>query len=217
LLKLHKVKKFFRKLIFLTITMLLLFILINSFLQSNFKKYRADTPAFNSITYISEESLIKKINGVNKLITLELELSQMAIIDKSLGDLDFLKKYKRIKFFADCSYHIDLSKIGEEDITINPEEKTLSITVPKPDIYNISINEDKTIFEESQNGFLRFGEVKLSTEEFNSLQNEVLTNFEEKLKRDEIYEEALNKSKISIEELLSSLIKEEVEIKIYFK
>ncbi|NLL30653.1 MAG: DUF4230 domain-containing protein [Clostridiales bacterium] len=151
------------------------------------------------------------------MITLELELSQMAIIDKSLGDLDFLKKYKRIKFFADCSYHIDLSKIGEEDITINPEEKTLSITVPKPDIYNISINEDKTIFEESQNGFLRFGEVKLSTEEFNSLQNEVLTNFEEKLKRDEIYEEALNKSKISIEELLSSLIKEEVEIKIYFK
>ena len=95
------------------------------------------------------------------MITLELELSQMAIIDKSLGDLDFLKKYKRIKFFADCSYHIDLSKIGEEDITINPEEKTLSITVPKPDIYNISINEDKTIFEESQNGFLRFGEVKV--------------------------------------------------------
>ena len=64
--------------------------------------------------------------------------------------------------------------------------------------------------------FLDLERLKLSTEEFNSLQNEVLTNFEEKLKRDEIYEEALNKSKISIEELLSSLIKEEVEIKIYF-
>src|SRR5690606_24561867 len=98
--------------------------------------------------------------------------------------------------------------IKEEDIIINQEKKLLFLTVPKPKIYNISINEDKTIFEASQNGFLRFGEIKLSTEEFNSLQDEVLTNFEEKLKGNEIYQEALNKSKISLENFLLSLIKE---------
>lgn len=215
--KINKTKKFFKKIIFRIIIILLFFILINSFLQGKFRKYKADTPSFNNISYISEESLIRKINGVNKLITLELELSQIVTIDKSIGNLDLLKKYKRINFFADCSYYIDLSIIKEEDIIINQEKKLLFLTVPKPKIYNISINEDKTIFEASQNGFLRFGEIKLSTEEFNSLQDEVLTNFEEKLKGNEIYQEALNKSKISLENFLLSLIKEDLEIKIYFK
>jgi len=215
--KIYKTQKFLKSLFFKIFIFILLFISLTYFLQDNFKNYKADSPTINNTSYISEESLIRKINGVNKLITLELELSQRVTIDKSIGNLDFLKKYKRINFFADCSYFIDLSKISEEDLIISPEKNSLSLTVPKPKIYNISINENKTVFEASQNGFLRFGEIKLSTEEFHSLQNKVLDNFEERLKSNEIYEEALNKSKISLQNFLSSLIKENIEIKISFK
>jgi Protein of unknown function (DUF4230) len=154
---------------------------------------------------------------VNKLITLELELSQMVTIDKSLGNLELLKKYKKVTFFADCSYYIDLSKISNEDIIIDSSKGILTLTVPKPEVYDISINEDKTTFEESENGLLRFGEIKLSTEEFNNLQNGVNISFEEKLKADDIFKEALSRSKSSVETWLNNLINEKVKVYLYFK
>lgn len=171
----------------------------------------------NILNITTEENLINEIKNTSKIIPLEVELSKIISIDKSWGDLEIFQKYKRIKFFANCSFYIDLSNLKEEDITINENQKTLTITVPSPKVFTVDIIRDKTIYEESSNGLLRFGEVMLTSEELESIHEDVYKSFEETLNETEIYEQAISNSKTALTNLFRKVIGNDIDINISFK
>lgn len=185
------------------------------FLGSKSQLNRTEKININNLKIISEESLVREIKNVNKIIPLEVELSQTITIDKSWGDFDVFKKFKQIKFFANCSYSVDLSQITTEDIDIN--ENKLSINLPNPQIFSINIDRDKTIFEDSSNGLFRFGEIKLTSEEFEIIQDEVCKSFEETMKNDEMYNKVVSSTKLSLEKLVEQITLEKMKINVSFK
>lgn len=209
----NRVRNFFIIFFILSLTLLV----CKLFFNYRYKRSINDLSDLSTFKIISEESLIKEIKNVNKIIPLEVELSKIITIDKSWGNLEVFQKFKRIKFFANCSYSIDLSNLTTNDINIDNKKNELSITFPNPEIFSININREKTVYEDSSNGLLRFGEIKLTSEEFNLIQSEVQKNFEETMKDDEIYEKVLSNSKISIENLLNQITDKKMSINIYFK
>ena len=68
---------------------------------------------------LTEDTIINKIKDVNKLIPLEIELSQTLTVDNTYFNLDIFKKSKKITFFANCSYSIDFSSLSNNNIKIN--------------------------------------------------------------------------------------------------
>lgn len=215
-LKLYKLKI---KLVIILIVVIMFFPIF-LFLKNLYSIKNISFPVINPVNtskFISEESLVKRINNVNKLITLELELTQIVTIDQSYGNLDILKKYKRIKFYSNCSYYIDLSQITKDDLFYSEDLNILNLTIPSPNIYNISIDKEKSNEETSVNGFLRFGEIKLTTEEFKTLELEVIKTLEEKLNTPPLFDEAKVKTKVSIENLIKDFVSEEVTLNISFK
>lgn len=206
-----------KKIIKFLLLILLLFTLIISLINLNWKNTSKDIQNINNVDIISEEILINEIKNTNKIIPLEIELSKIITIDKSFGNLEIFEKYQRIKFFANCSFYIDLSSITDKDIKMNKNNSTLDISIAKPEIFNIDILRDKIIFEDTSNGLLRFGDIKLSSEEFNSIQEMVVDSFKETLQDKEIYDKALINSKISITQLLQPIIGKDFTINISFK
>lgn len=214
-----KLYKFKIKLVIIFIVVIMFFPFF-LFFKNLYNTKNISFPVINPINtskFISEESLVKRINNVNKLITLELELTQTVTIDQSYGNLDILKKYKRIKFYSNCSYYIDLSQITKDDLFYNKDLNILNLTIPNPNIYNISIDKEKSNEETSVNGFLRFGEIKLTTEEFKTLELEIIKTLEEKLNTPPLFDEAKVKTKVSIENLIKDFVSEEVTLNISFK
>lgn len=209
----NRIKTYFKIFLILLLVLLGYKLFLGYKSQSNNLKHSS----IDNIKIISEESLVKEIKSVNKIIPLEVELSKLITIDKSWGDFDIFQKYKRIKFFANCSYSIDLSQITTEDIHIDDKNKKIDITLSNPDIYSININREKTVYEDSSNGLLRFGEIKLTSEEFDSIQEEVFKSFEETMRSDEIYNKVISNTKISLEKLLDQIISEDIDINISFK
>lgn len=209
----NRIKTYFKIFLILLLVLLGYKLFLGYKSQSNNLKHSS----IDNIKIISEESLVREIKSVNKIIPLEVELSKLITIDKSWGDFDIFQKYKRIKFFANCSYSIDLSQITTEDIHIDDKNKKIDITLSRPDIYSININREKTVYEDSSNGLLRFGEIKLTSEEFDSIQEEVFKSFEETMRSDEIYNKVISNTKISLEKLLDQIISEDIDINIYFK
>jgi len=179
-------------------------------------------PSYSSINKISDikistkDSIIDKIHNTNKIIPLELELSQSVIIDNSWGDLDILKKYKNITYFAVCSYMIDLSKISTNDISINNTSKTISITVPNPTIYLIDFDYDKTQYEESINGLLRFGNISIPPEDSIRIENDVKIKLKEKMLEDSLYSKSTKASKESISNLLRQILGQDFNVSVNF-
>lgn len=211
--KKNNIKKYFKFFLILTLTLLICKLLLGYKSHSNDLKHSN----IDNIKIISEESLVKEIKSVNKIIPLELELSKIITIDKSWGEFDIFEKYKRIKFFANCSYSIDLSQITTNDIHIDNRNKALNITLSNPEIFSININREKTIYEDSSNGLFRFGEIKLTSEEFDSIQEEVYKSFEETMKNDEIYNKVISNTKISLEKLIDQITEEKMNITVSFK
>lgn len=208
-----KIKKFIKFICIISI----LFITIICVINLNWKNISRDYKNMESINIITEENLINEIKNTNKIIPLEVELSKLITIDKSIGNIDVFEKYKRIKFFANCSYYIDLSNLTDEDIQMDERNTTLNITIPSPEIFSINIIRDKTVYEDTSNGLLRFGDIKLTSEEFDTIQEEVYTSFNETLQSEEIYDKAISSSRLSLTNLIKQIVGKDIEINVSFK
>lgn len=120
-----------------------------------------------------------------------------------------LKKVKGITFYGKGSYSLDFSNIDKGNIKIDKSQNSISITLPKPIVEDVTIYEEKTVYETTTNGLLRFGDIKLSPEQTISISKEVKKLMKDKMVEDELYSSAETNAKSSIEKLLRPLFPNE--------
>ncbi|NRS86680.1 hypothetical protein BD780_003905 [Clostridium tetanomorphum] len=154
---------------------------------------------------ITSEAIINKIHEKKELIIMEAELSDKVVLDDSWGNFAVFKKITYINFNGKGIYTVDLSKIKAENITMQPNIKTIYINVPKPEIKSITINEEKTSYE-TEKGILRFGEITLSPAENQIMTQKVKERMKEKLSESDMINKALINTKKSIKEIILSVL-----------
>ncbi len=160
----------------------------------------------NTTKFISQESIVDKIHETQKIIPLETDLEERILIDDSWGDWEVFKKVKGMVFYGKGSYSIDFASIDKNNIVINNSSNIINITLPKPQIEDIALYEDKTLYETTTNGLLRFGEIKLSPEENSTICKEVKDKMKEKMLQDDLYSMAESKSQEAVKNILSPLL-----------
>lgn len=198
------------KKIFLFLLILLVFIYIKY--PTKIQKLLPQSLNIQSNNILTEDTIINKIKDVNKLIPLEIELSQTLTVDNTYFNLDIFKKSKKITFFANCSYSIDFSSLSNNNIKINNSTKDIKITVPKIDIFSIDIDENKMIYGDTEVGFFRFGDLKLSSEEINELYSSANDMFCKQMNNQNFFNQTLQNSQKSLEALLFNLTGEHYNI-----
>ena len=189
----YKFKTF--KLIFLIIFIIFLsLILLYTKYPNKLKNLLPNALNIKSSEILTEDTLINEIKDVNKLIPLEIELSE------------------KITFFANCSYSIDFSTLSTNNIKIDNSNKEIYITIPKIDIFSIDIDENKTIYGDTEVGLLRFGDLKLSSEEINEIYINANDMFSKKMNNQDFYTQTLKNAENSLESLLFNLTGEHYDI-----
>ena len=88
--------------------------------------------------------------------------------------------------------------------------------MPSPNVYTITINHSKTLYEETTTGILRFGEINLSAEEYGLVEREITKDIEIKMKETELYNKACKSTTESMTKLLNSLLGEGIITKISY-
>lgn len=207
----YKFKTF--KLIFLIIFIIFLsLILLYTKYPNKLKNLLPNALNIKSSEILTEDTLINEIKDVNKLIPLEIELSETLTVDNTYFNLDIFKKSKKITFFANCSYSIDFSILSTNNIKIDNSNKEIYITIPKIDIFSIDIDENKTIYGDTEVGLLRFGDLKLSSEEINEIYINANDMFSKKMNNQDFYTQTLKNAENSLESLLFNLTGEHYDI-----
>lgn len=171
----------------------------------------------NDFKFLSEENIINEMKNANKIIPLEIDVTHSIVIDDSFGSWEVFKKAKKINYYVSCSYAVDLSNIVSNDIKINKETNTIDISLPKPFVYSISIDEDKTVYEAPTLGLLRFGDISLSPEEYGVIKKTINKSLEEKLNSPDIYDKAVENSIACLKSLFSQVISKDTVINVTFK
>ncbi|MDP4090039.1 MAG: DUF4230 domain-containing protein [Bacillota bacterium] len=157
--------------------------------------------------FTTEESIIKELIKKQELIVMEADLSADVTIDASWGDWDVFKKMQIIHFYGKGLYSVDLSNINEDNISIDNENGTISVIIPKPYIKAVYVDETKTLFESTKNGLLRFGDMKLTSEEFEFMISTAKKSMTEKLQGEDTYNKALTNAQEAMTDLMKSIIK----------
>ncbi|SFB46261.1 DUF4230 domain-containing protein [Clostridium frigidicarnis] len=205
-------KKLKSKLIVLTL-LALVFIFLGGYMTytlSNLGKTKETWIVPNSSKtynkFVTKDILINEIKKQNELIPMETELKEEVTVNNSFGTLNIFKKLQTIDFFGQGIYTVDLSNLKSDKISIDKISKKITLTIDKPAIKTISIDEEKTIYHSPDLGVLRFGEVNLSPEEYDVLMTEVKAKMKSKLLYEDVYDDALKNSESTIKDLLSSIL-----------
>lgn len=209
----QKLKKFhFKRSIILSLIILSLGIFLGFRYSYKLKDMISYLDIYNDITILTEETLVNEVKRVNKLIPLEVELSQSILIDRSLWDLEVFKKCKTITFFANCSYSVDFSNITTTDIILDNSSKHITMSISPPEVFSINIDETKTKYSEPELGLLRFGDIQLSSEEFGDLRTKLDDEFKLKMTNESLQDQAISNTKSSLENIIYNLIGEKYTI-----
>ena len=106
--------------------------------------------------------------------------------------------------------------MSSSNIEMNSLKKEIDIKIPKPEVYSVNVDHNKTVYQEAVTGLLRFGDLSLSSEEYGVIERELKSNILNKMKGTELYDKASTSAKDSMKTLLSSILGDDVNVTVEF-
>ena len=147
------------------------------------------------------EPIIEQFKKESQLVvssadaSIDLELKQ-----KGVFDVDLLNKTQKIRYKGTGRFYVEMSELSKENIAVDEENKTITITVPHTKLLPLEIDPNRFESEDAKKGFLAFGDLKFTPKEYNDLETEVkgkleksVNTKENRLKADENAREEITK------------------------
>jgi hypothetical protein len=156
--------------------------------------------------FIAKETLITQIQQKQELIPLEIDLTEKVVINDSWGKFEAFKKIQNVYFVGKGIYSVDLSKLSVSNVELDNNKGVINLSIPKPIVKGIVMDEKKTIYETVQTGLLRFGEIKLTTPESQAMLNEAKISMKSKMTSSELFDQAVKSSEWAIKDLIKSIL-----------
>lgn len=121
--------------------------------------------ALGNLELTITDSILNKSRLTAELIVLEQDVCATQVWDKSWGDWDIFSKTKAITIFGTGYYVVDLNNLNANNITVDEDKLTVTVSIPEPTLKTVDVDLEKTEFQDTENGLLRFGEIKVTAEQ----------------------------------------------------
>ena len=143
----------------------------------------------------------------SRLIVHTAHLSEtISIANEGLGGWAWTSAYQDIVFEGDAQYTVDLSRLSEEDFTLNNELKTLTVRIPYAVLSPIHIPADQIKFHDVVKGWAAPKDIKLTAEENAQLTMQVNEKMKAKLIDENLIAVANENAKTVVAGLLSATV-----------
>ena len=139
-----------------------------------------------------EKSIKEEISKVGRIEVLQMQVGKKATIDNK-SKLDMFKKELTIDFKVNVHFYLNITD------TVSITGNTITVYTKEPDIES-SINYDLTTFKQ-ENGIFAYGDLKLTPEYNQEIENTVCTKVNEEAKEEN--ETARTNAEKILEDLLA--------------
>ena len=117
----------------------------------------------------------------SEFVVLEQDVSVTSRVSQALANLALFEKSQGITSYGTGVYTVDLSKLSEADVSLDTELNLLTITIPHSVLSYVTVDVEKTEFEETKKALFAFGEIKLTNEQLNLLEQNIQDAMKEQL------------------------------------
>ena len=151
---------------------------------------------------LGDEERLKKLEVYSREVSDVSTLTQAGLFKAKA-----FSKYQYIASAGNEIYTVDLSRLSEEDITLDEVTKTVTLKVPAPVLEPINIPSENIQFGDVQKGSVfAFGDIKLTPEQQAEVETSAKAKMEEKLKTEKAADDARIAAEHSIWEIFQPVI-----------
>ena len=155
-----------------------------------------------------QEAILGDSEKLKKLEVFQQEVSDIGTaVETGFANLKVFTKNQLITYNGTAVYTVDLSKLSENDILFDEEEKMITIQIPHAVQEEINIPEDKIQFGDTSKGLLAFGDLKMTAEQASQIQTGAREKMEAKLEEQHAQETADRFAKLVVWEMYSPIVK----------
>ena len=134
---------------------------------------------YNQIDY--SDAILGESRTKSGFVVLEQDVEVSTRVSQALANLALFEKSQVIRSFGTGVYTVDLSKLSAEDITFDPKLNLVTIKIPHTALSYVTVDVEKTEFEETKKALFAFGEIKLTSEQQNILEQDIQKAMQEQL------------------------------------
>jgi len=188
--RLHHLKWVFRGLILIAVLFTVLFFLpkVKDFFSPDIN---IDVPDSLSGLLPDEEMGYNQIDFSNAIlgesrtksdfVVLEQDVTVTTRVSQALANLALFEKSQLITSYGTGVFTVDLSRLTAADISYDEKLAVVNVVIPHTVLSYVTVDVEKTEFEETKKAIFAFGDIKLTNEQLNILEQNIQDAMTEQL------------------------------------
>jgi len=143
---------------------------------------------YNKIDF--SNAILGESRTKSDFVVLEQDVCVTTRVSQALANLALFEKSQVITSYGTGVYTVDLSKLSESDVSLDSELNLLTVRIPHSALSYVTVDVEKTEFEETKKAIFAFGDIKLTNEQLNLLEQDIQNTMKEQLGTSEMLAKA---------------------------
>ena len=143
---------------------------------------------YNKIDF--SNAILGESRTKSDFVVLEQDVTVSTRVSQALANLALFEKSQVIRSYGTGVYVVDLSALSENDIAVDEALTSVTIHIPHAKLSYVTVDLDKTEYDETQKAIFAFGEIKLTSEQTNILEQNIEDAMREQLITEEMQQKA---------------------------
>ena len=197
--RLHHLKWIFRGIVLLAILIAVLFLVpkikdiltpdINIDMPDSLSGLLPDEKmGYNKIDF--SNAILGESRTKSDFVVLEQDVSVTTRVSQALANLALFEKSQVITSYGTGVFTVDLSKLSDADVALDEKLNLLTIAIPHAALSYVTVDVEKTEFEETKKAIFAFGDIKLTNEQLNVLEQNIQDAMQTQLNTPEMLDKA---------------------------
>jgi hypothetical protein len=214
-IRLHHLKWILRGVVLIAILILVLFFLpkikalfspeINIDIPDTLSGLLPDeTMGYNKIDF--SNAILGEARAKSDFVVLEQDVTVTTRVSQALANLALFEKSQVIRSFGMGVYTVDLAALSAADISLDSKQKMVTMLIPRAALAYVTVDVEKTEFEETKKALFAFGEIKLNSEQRNLLEQSIQDAMTEQLSSAEMLAKADDFALTQVQKLFAPIV-----------
>ena len=157
------------------------------------------------------DAILGEARQKQELVVWEQDVQVDSEISQALANLAVFSKTKTVRSFGTGVYTVDMGQIDESSIAVDEQARTVTMSIPHAQLQYITKDLEKTEFEDTQHAIFGFGDVKLTQEQQNLLEQSIEESMRAELESAECFADADEAALLEVYNVYAPLITKERE------
>lgn len=178
---------------------------INIDLPESFSQLLPDeTLGYSKIDF--SEAILGESREKSDYVVLEQDITVTTRVSQALANLALFEKSQLVRSYGTGVYTVDLADLTSDDIALDTQLEQITIRIPHAVLSYVTVDVEKTEFEETKKALFAFGEIKLTNEQLGLLEQSIQDAITEQLSTEEMLTKADGYALTQVQKLFAPIV-----------